>query len=200
MKRRIGAILGILALAVGTVVAAAGPATAAPPAESVLVVDAEGQPVDGTALRNGGGVGTLALTPGASFDGYVSGVQVHFANAYQWLDRGNSWTFGNARLSMQTDGNLVVYNRHTGAARWASHTYGSGSVQMLFQPDDNLVLYTGTEGRGTAKWSSGTYHRCNSAEAPLLGLQADSNFVIYCGTVSGGNLYVRAIWATNTVM
>jgi hypothetical protein len=69
---------------------------------------------------------------------------------------------------------------------------------MLFQPDDNLVLYT--SGYASAPWATGS-NRCFSYEVPLLATQSDSNFVIYCGEVSAsGSLYVRPIWATNTVM
>jgi hypothetical protein len=139
-----------------------------------------------------------AFPVGSTFDANVGSVRVHFANPYQWLDRGNSWTFGRARLSMQTDGNLVIYNTTNNSARWASNTRGSGATQMLWQPDDNLVVYT--SGYASAPWASNTYNKCNSSEAPLLGMQSDSNFVVYCGIVSSGNLFVRALWASNTVM
>jgi hypothetical protein len=138
-----------------------------------------------------------AITRGATFDRYVSGVLVHFNTAYQWLDRGGSWTFGHARLSMQTDGNLVLYDNRNGTPRWASGTNGSGATQMLFQPDGNLVVYTA--GYASAVWASHTDNKCDAGTAPLLGLQEDSNLVIYCGYVnSAGDLYVAPIWATNT--
>lgn len=197
---------GVLAvlMTVGTVSAVAPSASAQPaPVESaaqaaaVQVVDRDGRPLSADGLGLGATAGALAADPprGSNFDGYVSGVLVHFSNAYQWLDRGNSWTYGNARLTMQTDGNLVVYDRRNGAARWASNTVGSQATRLLFQPDDNLVLYTAG---GTARWASNTYNRCGS-RVPLLALQEDSNLVVYCGSVSGGVLSVQPVWATNTV-
>jgi hypothetical protein len=199
--QRVKALLGFATLAAGLVVATAAPASAAPASgEGVPVVDASGQPINGAEVLDSGTVGAQAITPvlGSTFDAYIGDVKVHFMNAYQWLDRGNSWTFGRSRLTMQTDGNLVVYNKNTGEAKWWSGTHGKPITQMLFQPDDNLVLYT--SGYASAPWATGS-NRCFSYEVPLLATQSDSNFVIYCGEVSAsGSLYVRPIWATNTVM
>jgi len=201
MYQRIKGLLVAATFAAGTVVAAAGPASAAP-AEgvdngAVLVVDAAGQPVNGSVLTTAS-VGTRAITPGDTFDAYIGNVKVHFAFPYQWLDKGKSWTFGNARLSMQNDGNLVIYDKRNNAAKWSTRTAGSRATQMLWQPDGNLVVYTA--GYASAPWSSRTNGKCASNEAPLLGLQSDSNFVVYCGIVSGGSVYVRALWASGTVM
>lgn len=57
-----------------------------------------------------------------------------------------------AQLSMQPDGNLVIYD-HAGSAIWTSRTSGTGRSQLSMQPDGNLVIYT-PDGRAT--WSSGT--------------------------------------------
>ncbi len=83
-------------------------------------------------------------------------------------------------LSMQTDGNLVWYQRSIGAL-WASHTGGSGADRAIMQTDGNLVVYKG----GTPKWASGS-----SYAGSYLAAQEDGNLVVY-----GGG---RARWATNT--
>jgi len=210
MYQRIKGLLAVAALAAGTVVAAAGPASAAPAKPvggnvsadpvgggAVLVTDDNGRPVDASVLRTAP-VGARAITPGATFDGKIGNVSVHFAFAYQWLDKGRSWTFGNARLSMQNDGNLVIYDKRNNKAKWSTRTSGSQATQMLWQPDGNLVVYTA--GYAKAVWSSRTNNKCASDESPLLAQQSDSNFVVYCGIVSGGNVYVRAMWASGTVM
>lgn len=87
------------------------------------------------------------------------------------LDAGQSASSlnGAARLAMQTDGNLVVYDS-AGRARWASSTFTPGSY-MVVQPDGNLVVYRPS---GAPAWAamvlvSGTY----------LVLQDDGNVVLY---------------------
>ena len=132
--------------------------------------------------------------PGPTRDVTYRGVLVHTAVPCQWLDAGNSWYFGHARLTMQRDGNLVIYDQ-SNRARWASNTYRSGATQLVFQQDGNLVLYTA--GYARAVWSSGTYHDCG-AWTTMLGLQSDSNFVIYC-RLSGDYSTMYPIWATGTV-
>jgi hypothetical protein len=132
--------------------------------------------------------------PGPTKDVTYKGVRVHTAVACQWLDAGRSWYFGHARLAMQTDGNLVIYDQYN-RARWSSKTYGSGATQMVFQQDGNLVLYT--RGYARAVWASGTRHTCG-AWTTMLGLQSDSNFVIYCRLRSDySDMY--PIWATGTL-
>jgi hypothetical protein len=57
-------------------------------------------------------------------------------------------------LTLQTDGNLVIYPTSVGTgALWASNTAGNSGDVMLFQPDGNLVIYTAY---GKTIWSSGT--------------------------------------------
>ncbi len=179
----------------------AAPATAASvrptrPHGTTLVLGTDGKPLSRADLGSAQEAAPADITRGGNFDGHVNGVLVHFNYEYQWLDRGNSWTFGHARLAMQTDSNLVLYDARNGAAKWASGTNGSGATQMLFQPDDNLVVYTA--GYARAVWASNTAGQC--ADFPLLALQEDSDFVVYCGAWGAdGYLYVAPIWATNTV-
>jgi len=68
---------------------------------------------------------------------------------------------GEYPLSMQGDGNLVVYDRD-GAAHWADWTFGMGSnLEVRMQPDGDAVVYkpgvgvvwhTGTAGSGADRF------------------------------------------------
>jgi hypothetical protein len=142
-----------------------------------------------------------AESPGRTFDTYIGSVAVHGAFAAQWLNAGSSWFFGNSEMKMQTDGNLVIYHRWTRKVLWATNTYGKGATKMRFQTDGNLVLYksNGT----TAVWASGTYNKCNSFQhSPVIGLQSDGNFVIYCAELRvlddpTGDM-LKALWSPHT--
>ncbi len=112
------------------------------------------------------------------------------AGACQWLDPGESWYFGNARMTMQTDGNLVIYDRQN-RNRWSTRTSGSGATQALFQTDGNLVLYTAGYARNV--WSTRTGGDCSTRGGAFLALQEDSNLVIRCATVGW-----PAVWASGT--
>lgn len=87
---------------------------------------------------------------------------------------------GRFYLTMQTDGNLVLYG--PSGALWQSGTSGSGANTALFQQDGNLVLYSTTG----AVWASGTNSYCAN-----LALQNDGNLVIYSPTGS-------VVWQTGT--
>lgn len=56
-------------------------------------------------------------------------------------------------LLMQDDGNLVIYDT-TGAARWASNTYGNPGASALMQDDGNFVVY---DSKYNALWATNTY-------------------------------------------
>ena len=127
--------------------------------------------------------------PGASYETPWAGITVHLAYSCQWLDRGQSWYFGNARMTLQNDGNLVIYDR-AGRNRWSSRTSGSGATQLVFQKDNNLVLYTAGWARNVWSTRTGTVGCPNTIGR--LGLQSDSNFVIYCGN------WTDVLWASGT--
>lgn len=155
-----------------------------------------------------------AETPGKSYDMKIEcprgasecigrpfaprGVAVHFALAPQWLNAGQSWTFGNAHLKMQTDGNLVIYKRGTTSAKWASNTRGSGANRMYFKRDGDLIVVR--SGAATAAWTSRTKDRCGVRSTMVIGLQSDSNLVVYCSTTVAelGYIYYKPLWASNT--
>lgn len=101
---------------------------------------------------------------------------------------------GNAKLSFQTDGNLVVYVRRSGVlptggasgdwvARWASNTNGKPAATCTMQGDGNLVIYNA---QGKPLWASNT----SGHPGATLSVQDDENVVIYQGST--------ALWATNT--
>ncbi|MCC3769543.1 hypothetical protein [Streptomyces sp. UNOC14_S4] len=86
-----------------------------------------------------------------------------------------------ARLIMQSDGNLVVYDEFN-VARWASNTVDQGWTAQ-FQEDGNFVVYTRS---GRPVWASNTAGHPGSH----LAVQDDGNVVIYDGS--------QPIWATGT--
>ena len=105
----------------------------------------------------------------------------------QILAKGKSLESNNGlyRLSMQLDGNLVLYDRRSGQALWASNTANVAIQTCIMQTDGNLVLYRYD---GKAAWASGTHGKPNST----LIVQNDGNVVIYYDPNP------VAVWATGT--
>ncbi|MGW4162548.1 FG-GAP-like repeat-containing protein [Streptomyces sp. NPDC004788] len=68
------------------------------------------------------------------------------------LASGQSYTSGDSRLVMQTDGDLVLFTRDKRV--WATHTNGHTGAFARMQTDGNFVVYT-ADG-STALWASGT--------------------------------------------
>jgi hypothetical protein len=90
---------------------------------------------------------------------------------------------GRFTLTMQSDGNLVLYE--PGGACWDSKTYGQTAVQAVMQSDGNLVIY----GPGGAIWHTNTYGHPGAC----LIVQDDRNAVIY-------DPAAQPLWATNTYL
>lgn len=88
---------------------------------------------------------------------------------------------GRYRLSMQTDGNLVIYNPN--GPIWSSGTWRSDANRLVMQNDGNLVLY----GQGGARWASNTW----KSSANRVVMQDDGNLVMY-GPYG-------AVWASGTM-
>lgn len=114
----------------------------------------------------------------------------------QRLNEGQSLTSSNGVyfVTMQGDGNLVVYRRGGAGgneAIWWSRTAGAccGGFSLVMQGDNNLVMYSSRKASGGAVWSSRSICRSTPARAVM---QNDGNFVIYAGDNS-------AIWASGTV-
>ncbi|MBK7585937.1 MAG: lectin [Myxococcales bacterium] len=101
----------------------------------------------------------------------------------QSLNAGDSLTNckGNVTLTMQGDGNLVVYGPP--GALWSSNTAGTGSNNFAaMQGDGNFVVYAGS----TPLWWSNTA----GSSGAYLAVQDDGNVVIYQGST--------ALWSTGT--
>ena len=78
---------------------------------------------------------------------------------------------GRYQLTLQGDGNLVLYANETGVALWATGTHGTAPGQALMQTDGNFVLYDAT---GTALWWTGTEGNAGAR----LSVQDDGNLVV----------------------
>ncbi len=104
----------------------------------------------------------------------------------QGLTPGHSWHSFDKRftLTMQTDGNLVLYEGKV--ALWNTGTVGQDVAFMIMQADGNLVLYNTKE---VAVWASNTPGYEDTGA--YLNIQDDGNLVIYPGPNP-------AIWASNT--
>ncbi|MFJ9981494.1 mannose-binding protein [Streptomyces cyaneofuscatus] len=92
---------------------------------------------------------------------------------------GQSWATNRIRMTMQQDGNLVVYNEQNKPV-WAAMTFGENH-RAIFQPDGNLVIHNGDD---RAIWASKT-HDFGGAQ---MVLRADAKVVI----VHNG----RVVWST----
>lgn len=92
---------------------------------------------------------------------------------------GQSWATNRIRMTMQQDGNLVVYNEQNKPV-WAAMTFGENH-RAIFQPDGNLVIHNGDD---RAIWASKT-HDFGGAQ---MVLRPDGKVVI----VHNG----RVVWST----
>jgi hypothetical protein len=94
---------------------------------------------------------------------------VCFTGGDLYLNAGTALATSAARLTMQSDGNLALYDE-TGRGRWGAGTWDFPGAYAVYQRDGNLAVYwnqrtlfsTGTAGRGA-----------------YLVLQRDGNLVIY---------------------
>ncbi len=90
---------------------------------------------------------------------------------------------GRAQLTMQSDGNLVLYDGNGHNSLWASDTAGKGGQVATVQPDGNFVV---SDAQGKPLWASGT----SGQPGAYLAVQDDGNLVVYSGT--------NAAWHTDT--
>jgi predicted alpha-1,6-mannanase (GH76 family) len=102
----------------------------------------------------------------------------------QSLTTGGSLRSPDGRLvvTLQTDGNLVLYFR--GKPIWAAGIGGRGGTRLTMQPDGNLVVYTPSN---VPVWATGT----NGRGGTRFTLQNDGNLVVYTASNS-------PIWASQT--
>jgi hypothetical protein len=139
---------------------------------------------------------------GDCWNSTVNGVNAHFCHGPQWLNAGQSWYFGadkSARLYMQNDGNLVIYDTRNaggglGKVKWASDTSGTTADEMWFEGQGDEHLYV-TDEFGSVYWYSHSAAVCSSDRVETLALQDDHNLVIYCHKTGS---YGPAIWASHS--
>ena len=147
--------------------------------------------------KDGGGVMARPCTSaGCASDWYFiqrsSFDTIHCGYLYSGEGLGKGQTLnscdGRFSLTMQTDGNLVLYQSGVGAL-WATGTtgYTGRNLSAFMQTDGNLVVYADPWSNWIPLWNSGTPGYPNSR----LQLQNDGNLVIY-------NAYNNWIWASNT--
>lgn len=131
-----------------------------------LVVHGSAGPIwaSGTSARS---------TPGCGEEWVGAGDALHAGQSRTSCD-------GRFQLTMQGDGNLVLYQRAAPPV-WSTGTNGTGASMAAMQGDGNLVLYA-----GGPVWSSQTFGHPGAA----LAVQSDGNVVIY-----GGG---QALWASGT--
>jgi hypothetical protein len=117
------------------------------------------------------------------FDNIKPGATIHQKQSLVTAD-------GVYHLTLQDDGNLVVYSYKTGqrVATWASAWQGAGmrGFKLIMQSDGNLVLY---DKGGKALWAS-AWQGAGMRGFKLI-MQSDGNLVLY--PTSGA-----AIWHSNT--
>ena len=127
---------------------------APPPAPPVVAPPPVTQPAGCGSLVSG-----EALLPGQSkpsCDGRFALTMQEDGNLVLYLQGWPIWNTGTsgrggAWVAMQGDGNFVLYSAG-GSALWHTHTNGSLGAYLAIQDDGNLVLYD----NGAARWNSGT--------------------------------------------
>lgn len=72
---------------------------------------------------------------------------------------------GQHLLTVQSDGNVVLYVKSSGRPRWASSTTGDPARRLVMQPDGNLVLYGAAD--EDVLWASNTSGRRDARLAVL---------------------------------
>ncbi|MGW4381294.1 hypothetical protein [Kitasatospora sp. NPDC004531] len=100
------------------------------------------------------------------------------------LKPGASVASGRVRLTMQADGNLVLYYLFDGKPIWSTGTDGHPGATATMQSDGNLVI---KDANGAVLNSSHT----DGNGGAVAKVQNDCNFVVY-------NAAGAAIWSSNT--
>lgn len=164
-----------------------------------LTVDPRGAP----ALYQQATNGLWWLMEGSDSLDPAPGVPTFFSCA---ICTGSATVVPGSYLTLQGDGNLVLYPPGGGAGEWSSGTAGSGGTDLRVQDDGNLVLY---DAQGRAVWQTGTYQFRGTVlgggetldpgqfvlspdGAFELVMQADGNLVVYAAGLVG------ALWSSGT--
>ncbi|WP_051969950.1 ricin-type beta-trefoil lectin domain protein [Kitasatospora azatica] len=147
----------------------------------------EGNPGSRTTLQNDGNLvlynadGRALWSTDTWYGGVISRGTVIPAGTV--LHAGDSVQSKAGHLDLQADGNLVLYSKATGHARWSSNTWGHPGATAVMQPDGNLVVYAP---QGWPLWSSNTWNHSSTN----LVLQDDDNLVLYA--------HGTGLWASGT--
>lgn len=120
--------------------------------------------------------------PSGNYNGYplyfniTSENELILPNRSYYMD--SQWSSSNFKyyLKMQSDGNLVIYNKKD-KALWSSKTSGNPGAILCMQSDGNLVIYNKKD---DPIWSSGTYGNSGAYAGLTDGTwAADCDFNIY---------------------
>jgi len=110
----------------------------------------------GVLLRSENGAYFLVVQPDGNLVGYTS-CDFRPGNAF-WSSGTQGKGVGPFHLDMQTDGNLVLYDR-TGKSTWSTATHGAAQSgtrdRLVLQGDRNLVLYRGPT--DAVRWATNTH-------------------------------------------
>ncbi|MGW0916236.1 polymorphic toxin-type HINT domain-containing protein [Streptomyces sp. NPDC002784] len=100
--------------------------------------------------------------------------------SHQYLRAGSKLTAGQevrsqrARMVMEKDGDLAIYDRDTGKLRWHTNTGGNAGAWATMQDDGNFVVYSAA---GTSLWSTKTAVGAGSGHFATL--QDSGSFAVY---------------------
>jgi hypothetical protein len=82
---------------------------------------------------------------------------------------------GGRILSMQHDGNLVMYDASRRHALWATRTTGNPGAFLSVQEDGNVVIYTSS---GAPIWATDTASEPNAGRPPEFNVPASSTATV----------------------
>ncbi|MBM9506130.1 hypothetical protein [Actinacidiphila acididurans] len=88
------------------------------------------------------------------------------------IGSGERWCVGQYQLTMQHDGNLVIYDV-AGHPLWNSQTEGHSGAYATMQNDGNFVVYQGSQ------WLWNSQTGGNTGAYYYLCFQTDGNLVVY---------------------
>ncbi|MFE9776426.1 polymorphic toxin-type HINT domain-containing protein [Streptomyces sp. NPDC005931] len=141
------------------------PASGQPQPHSLTKVDTTG---DGTRTQSFTYDATGNTTKRAT------SVQHQYLRAGWKLTAGQEVRSQKARLVMREDGDLVIYNRDTGAVRWHTNTAGNPGAWATMQDDGNFVVYSADNAK---LWSTNTTKGAGSGYFATL--QDGGSFAVY---------------------
>ncbi|GGV69313.1 hypothetical protein GCM10010261_63770 [Streptomyces pilosus] len=104
----------------------------------------------------------------------ATAVQHQYLRAGWKLTAGEEVRSQKARLVMEANGDLAIYNRDTGQVRWHTDTAGHPGAWATMQDDGNFVVYSADN---TELWSTNTVK--SSGSGYFASLQDGGSFAVY---------------------